>query len=159
EAGYPVILSGDGRHALTTDDRTAIIWDAETGEKLHTLAAHSDYVNHVAFSRDGRLALTGSGDQTAIVWDVGTGKVIQSLRGRSDSVLNPVFDYDGRLIIAGSYNQEARRGGATIWDLESGRATATFDTGTKWPVTASFSPDGRRALVVSTGRLFDPGET
>jgi WD40 repeat protein len=37
-----------------SDDRTARIWDAETGEALYTLIGHQDNVVLVAYSPDGR---------------------------------------------------------------------------------------------------------
>ena len=39
---------------------------------------HSDYVNSVAFSPDGKYALSGSRDNTLKLWDVATGREIRT---------------------------------------------------------------------------------
>ena len=66
-----VALSGDGSLALTGSyDRTAILWDAKSGEKLRTFSGHKDNVTSVALSGDASLALTGSASGTPILWGV-----------------------------------------------------------------------------------------
>ena len=60
-------------------DKTARIWETSSGKLLQTLAGHSSGVNSVAFSSDGRRAVTGSFDTTAKLWDARTGKEILTL--------------------------------------------------------------------------------
>ena len=45
------------------------MWDLETGRELRTLEGHSDWVNGVAVTPDGRRAVSASGDKTLKVWD------------------------------------------------------------------------------------------
>jgi len=48
-------LSPDGREVLTAgDDRTARLWDVETGKELHRLVGVADPVASLAFAADGR---------------------------------------------------------------------------------------------------------
>ena len=49
-------------------DRTAHLWELQTGKLLRTLK-HSDYVNAAVFSNDGKYILTGSDDGQARIWD------------------------------------------------------------------------------------------
>ena len=51
-----------------SEDYTAILWDARTGQEVLTLKGHTQEVTSVSFSPDGQYALTGSRDGTAIVW-------------------------------------------------------------------------------------------
>jgi WD40 repeat protein len=51
-----------------SEDYSAILWDAKTGQEVLTLKGHSQEVTSVAFAPDGRSVLTGSQDGTAILW-------------------------------------------------------------------------------------------
>ena len=66
-------FSPDGQRVITgSQDNTAIIWDADTGEELLTLAGHTAAVTSVAFSPDGTRVLTGSQDNSVKLWDAAT---------------------------------------------------------------------------------------
>ena len=61
-----IALSTDGKVLATgSDDRTAKVWDAQTGELRQMLEGHSGEVNSVALSADGKVLATGSKDGTA----------------------------------------------------------------------------------------------
>ena len=48
------VYSPDGRSVLTaSDDNTARIWDAESGQELVTLSGHTERVNSAVYSPDG----------------------------------------------------------------------------------------------------------
>ena len=54
-------------------DRTAKIWDANTGQRYHTLKGHKMEIVCLSFDPHGMLVATGSMDNTAKIWDVETG--------------------------------------------------------------------------------------
>jgi WD40 repeat protein len=65
-----VAYSPDGKRlASAGDDYTVKVWDAQTGQELHTLKGHTDLVNSVAYSRDGKRIASASDDHTVKVWD------------------------------------------------------------------------------------------
>src|SRR5947199_42440 len=85
-------LSGDGKRVLTgSKDKTARLWDAETGKTLQTFKGHTEWVESVALSRDGKRVLTGSGDNTARLWDADTGKTVQSFKGHTSWITSVAF--------------------------------------------------------------------
>ena len=51
-------------------DKTAKIWDTESGKELYTLKRHAEHIISAAFSPDGRRVLTKEEeDNTAKIWD------------------------------------------------------------------------------------------
>lgn len=65
-----VAFCADGKRILTGSyDKTAMVWDAHTGQEILTLKGHTGFVTSVAWNTDGKRILTGSGDTTARVWD------------------------------------------------------------------------------------------
>ena len=51
-----------------SEDKTLKVWDVATGECVATLKGHSDRVNGVAISPDGRRVVSGSNDRTLKLW-------------------------------------------------------------------------------------------
>jgi WD40 repeat protein/serine/threonine protein kinase len=66
---YSIGWSGDSRYAITgSADRTAVLWDVNTGQRIYTLEGHKDSVFTTCFSADGRFALTGGKDGSLRIW-------------------------------------------------------------------------------------------
>ena len=51
-------------------DHTVRVWDAKTGQAMHTLKGHANGVTSVAFSPDGKQVVSGSLDFTVKVWNL-----------------------------------------------------------------------------------------
>jgi WD40 repeat protein len=51
-----------------------------SGKFLRELKGHTDKIDTVAFSPDGKRLASGSQDNTVKLWDVATGKKIKSLK-------------------------------------------------------------------------------
>ena len=68
--GRSAVFSPDGRRVLTASrDKTAQLWEAESGKLLVTFQGHTDAVESAVFSPDGRRVLTASRDKTARLWE------------------------------------------------------------------------------------------
>ena len=64
-------FSPDGKKVVTASgDKTARIWDADTGKQIARLTGHEDPVVSASFSPDGKKVVTASRDKTARIWDV-----------------------------------------------------------------------------------------
>ena len=59
-----------------SEDGTARVWDARTGEPVGKPLEHQGAVNSASFSADGSRVVTASADETARVWDARTGEPV-----------------------------------------------------------------------------------
>src|SRR5262245_61924688 len=72
----------DGQQlASGSRDQTVRLWEASSGQVLHTLEGHQDSVQSVAWSPDGRQLASGSNDGDWRIWSCQSWQQIK--RGRS----------------------------------------------------------------------------
>ena len=64
---------------------------AAPAAELKLQLGHSEAVNSVVFSPDGRFILTGSNDRTARLWDVASGGEIGRFEGHARFVTSVAF--------------------------------------------------------------------
>ncbi|HZQ31755.1 MAG TPA: TIR domain-containing protein [Mycobacterium sp.] len=143
-----VAFSPDGRRVISgSRDKSARIWDVETGRQIGPPLLHTDFVNSVAWSPDGRRVASGGSDRTLRIWDAQTGQPIGQPLKYPGGVDGVGFSPDGRRVVAASYDGTLR-----VWDVESGRQVGEVSTGGHDGLrTAALSPDGKRVLAVMVG--------
>ena len=140
-----VAWSPDATHILTgSQDGTARIWDATTGENTLTLT-HDGWVSAVAWSPDATHILTGSQDGTIRIWDATTGANTLTLT-RDSSVSTVAWSPDGHHILTGSSNGTAR-----IWDATTGEQVRFFIAVLPEGECAVLTPDHTRVIGASPG--------
>ena len=137
----------------------------ETG-LIRTFTGHSGSVDCVAFSPDGRSALSGSSDKTLKLWDVATAKEIRTFTGHSNQVRSVAFSPDGRSALSLDLDYYGgppilklfRSRSIKLWDVANGKEIRGFRKGRELrglggnQTSVAFSPDGRTALTGDFGK-------
>jgi WD40 repeat protein len=110
-------------------------WD-RWSSLLKVFSGHTESVESVAFSSDGKQIVSGSVDHTVRIWDSETGDVI--VCNRHNFVVNAVaFSPKGRHIISGGFD------GLRLWDSKNGALISTLAR-ENWIFCVAFSPDGNQ---------------
>ena len=110
-------------------------------ELIRTFSGNFGSLHSVAFSPDGRTALSGSGDHTLQLWNIATGDAIRTLSGHSVSVWSVAFSPDGRTALSGSGDETLK-----LWDIATGDAIRTLSGHSGAVNSVAFSPNGSGAL-------------
>jgi WD40 repeat protein len=71
--GYPIAAVIRDKIITGSFDKTAKLWDVETGSLYHTYRGHTTEIVCLSFDPLGTTVATGSMDNTAKLWDVETG--------------------------------------------------------------------------------------
>ena len=119
-----------------------IVVDATTGKPDRILRHHTDEVDGVAWSRDGRFLASASWDQQIGLWDAKIGGSAVKLAAGAPA--DWVAWAPNNLSIA-----VARRTVIQIWDVESRSLQLTLESPHHFISCLDYSPDGR--VVASTG--------
>jgi WD40 repeat protein len=164
-------FSPDGKRIVTaSDDKTARIWDANSGKELAVLGDHHDRVGAATFSPDGKRVATVAMDKFLRIWDAETGTELIALRCRDARVYIEMGRVDSR--DARAYKVAFSPNGTrllsvcdddkvSLWDALTGKQIVVLKGHDEVFSSAVFSPDGSRILTASdshdneTVRLWD----
>ncbi|MFH1741612.1 MAG: M56 family metallopeptidase [bacterium] len=142
--GDPVAFSPDGTRLLTVaDEKTAILWEVESGDEIQSYGGHLGPVQSVAISPDQTVIATAPRlfDEPggALLWDAASGHQLKTLSPRS-TIECVAFSPDGTRVATGEYWK------ATVWDIGTGRVFRNF-TSEVHLTSVAFSPDGTQLLI------------
>ncbi|PWN44786.1 WD40 repeat-like protein [Ceraceosorus guamensis] len=101
---FPVLITG-------SYDRTARVWNLDTGAELRVLRGHSRGVRCLQF--DEAKLITGSMDRTLKIWNWRTGSCIRTLEGHTEGIICLNFNED--TLASGSADSNIK-----IWNFKNG---------------------------------------
>merc|ERR1719281_538354 len=139
---YQMVSKTKGKVLTASHDRTAKLWDVESGECVKTFEGHENGVNSAVFSADSTQVLTASSDRTAKLWNVESGECVKTFVGHRNSVNSAVFSADSTQVLTASYDYTVK-----LWNVESGECVKTFAGHEDDVKSAVFSADSTQVLT------------
>ena len=139
----------DARGLLAVTTRSPALWDAATGEKLHSFENHSHHENvrSLTISADGRRALSVSDDR-AILWDMASGRQLNEIAGEPSTTGHPsgwsravALSPDGKRILV------RQKSDPIVLDAASGDTLRRFGADSDYVTKVAVTADSRRLLV------------
>ncbi len=145
-------FSPDGKMALTGSfqkDGTARLWDTVTGQQIisfpgYTKGERPEVVYGIAFSKDGKKALTAGWNHKALMWDVSGKTPPVVFEGHIHEVFTAVFSPDEQRVLTAGADDAA-----WLWDLK-GNKLHKFEHPSGGLYSAVFSHDGKYVLTASS---------
>ncbi|XP_066290406.1 WD repeat-containing protein 88-like isoform X3 [Branchiostoma lanceolatum] len=135
----------DQKIFTVSNDKTARIWDIDTGAVLKTYNCHDMFITSGDISPDNTRFLTCSWDKTLRLWDTETGKMLW--QGRHDGIVTCCrFSHNGKMVVSGSDLDHS----VSVWHTGEGTLLHHLKDQHKSTITScSFTPNDERICTTS----------
>ncbi len=162
---FSVAFSPDGQYLAAANwDSNIYIWQMPAGNLWRVLKGssrpwwdvlkmtdtgdgHSDSINAVVFSPDGKWLASGAFDNAVKLWDVKTWTLHKTLHWHSDWVLDVDFSPDGRLLASSGKDKQVR-----LWDVSTGERLRSLHGHRQDVASVQFHPSGQVLVSGSNDR-------
>lgn len=134
-----IAMSSDAIWIATgSDDKSAKLWDAKSGQLVRKFSGHAVEVTALAFSPDSKWLITGDAKGHVKLWNRETAELVASMDGHTRKITAIVCLPDGSRVLTASLDKTVSQ-----WDLKTGK---------ELPELQLAHPDGIQAMKLVPGR-------
>ena len=114
------------------------LWRLCQEQSIHTFREHTNQVQAVAFTTDGKLMASGSADGAVILVEIASRRLVATIRDHTNQTVALAFSKDDKLLASGSADTTVK-----LWDTNSRLIIATLRGHTNSITTVAFAPGGK----------------
>lgn len=130
--------------ALGTPLKTLKIYNTSDGSLDHAMKKHTDWVEAVAYSPDGKYLASGDRAGGLWVWDAKSVNEVYNCAGHKEGVTDCCFRGDSAILASASSD-----GTIKLWNMSDGIMAKSFNAHSGGVLSIAFAHDGK---IVSCGR-------
>jgi WD40 repeat protein len=119
-------------------------WMLDTGEIITFEQEHSDRINALAVSSDGKFALSAGDDNVVIYWDIEAGAALKFLEEHTAHVLSVAFSPDGTQALSGGQDNTL-----VLWDIVNFEVIFALEGHESGVSDVAFGPTPNRITTAS----------
>ncbi|KAI9289951.1 WD40-repeat-containing domain protein [Umbelopsis sp. AD052] len=116
------VAPNDKLFATGSQDKTAKIWNVESGALVGTCTGHKRGVWCVQFSPVDQVLATSSGDKTIRIWSLKDMTCLKTFEGHTNSILKVAFMTAGMQLVSSGSD-----GLVKLWTIKSNECVSTMD--------------------------------
>jgi hypothetical protein len=110
----------------------------KVADTCKTVKAHTDLINVLAVSPDGKFIASAGEDKTVKLWSLPGGKLLKTLQGHTDSVYGLAVSPDGKILASTGKDKTIK-----LWTLPEGVLLKTLQGHADSVYVLAVSPDGK----------------
>lgn len=134
--------SPDGKLLVSTSrDKTAKVFDAETGKLMITFAAHNQNVTEAVFFSEGKRVVSAGDDRKLRIWNVADAKQTRDIGGLGSEISGLVFVAEDQILSASSDNK------IRIHSAADGKSLKELATSSDWISSVAITADTKSVLL------------